>query len=85
MRGQRDEAHGLAFIAPGKPWKNGFVESYNCKLPDELLNRERFRMLAEARVLIEAWRQFNNERRPPAALRHRSKARSPAPCGRWCR
>lgn len=46
---------GLASIAPGKPLQNGFMESYNGKLRDELLNREWFRSLAEAKVLIEAW------------------------------
>ena len=68
MRWLRDEEIGPAFIATGKPWQNGFVESFNGKLKDELLNRERFRTLAEAKVLIEAWRQFYNERPPHSAL-----------------
>ncbi len=74
MRWLRDEAIGPAFIAPGKPWQNGFVESFNGKLRDELLNREWFRTLAEAKVLIEAWRQFYNERRPHSALGYRPPA-----------
>lgn len=74
MRWLRDEAIGPAFIAPGKPWPNGFVESFNGKLRDELLNREWFRTLAEAKVLIEAWRQFYNERRPHSALVYRPPA-----------
>jgi len=54
-------AIGPAFIAPGSPWQNGFVESFNGKLRDELLNREWFRSRAEATVLIERWRQFYNQ------------------------
>jgi transposase InsO family protein len=50
-----------AFIEPGSPWENGYVESFNGKLRDELLNAEVFNTLAEARVLIEQWRR-------PAAL-----------------
>ncbi len=45
-----------AFIAPGSPWENGYVESLNGKLRDELLNREVFNTLLEAKVLIERWR-----------------------------
>jgi putative transposase len=63
MRRLRDEAIRLAFIAPDKPWQSGFVESFN-KLRDEQLNGEWFRTLAEAKVLIKAWCQFYNERRP---------------------
>lgn len=65
-------------MAPGSPWQNGFVESFNGKLRDELLNREWFRSRAEARMLIEQRRQFYNERRPhnahfqPLATAHRS-------------
>lgn len=67
MRSPRDQAIGPAFIAPGSPWQNGFVESFNGKLRDELLNREWFRSRAEAKVLIERWRQFYNEQRPHSA------------------
>ncbi|KIP17064.1 integrase core domain protein [Burkholderia sp. MSHR3999] len=56
IRWLRDAAIGPAFIAPGSPWQNGFVESFNSKLRDELLNREWFRSRAEAKVLIERWR-----------------------------
>jgi len=64
---QPSAAIGPAFIAPGSPWQNGFVESFNGKLRDELLNREWFRSRAEAKVLIERWRQFYNEQRPHSA------------------
>jgi putative transposase len=55
------------FIEPGSPWENGYVESFNGKLRDELLDREIFYTLKEARVLIESWRRHNKERRPHTA------------------
>ena len=45
------------YIEPGSPWENGYNESFNGKLRDELLNRELFYSLAEARYLIECWRR----------------------------
>jgi transposase InsO family protein len=66
------------FIEPGSPWENGFVESFNGKLRDELLDREIFYTLKEARVLIESWRRHYNERRPHSALGYRA----PAPAAR---
>lgn len=74
MRWLRDMAIGPAFIAPGSPWQNGFVESFNGKLRDELLNREWFRSRAEAKVLIERWRQFYNEQRPHSAHGYKAPA-----------
>lgn len=74
MRWLRDAAIGPAFIAPGSPWQNGFVESFNGKLRDELLNREWFRSRAEANVLIERWRQFYNEQRPHSAHSYKPPA-----------
>ena len=74
MRWLRDASVGPAFIAPGSPWQNGFVESFNGKLRDELLNREWFRSRAEAKVLIERWRQFYNERRPHSAHNYQPPA-----------
>ena len=62
------------FIEPGSPWENGYVESFNGKLRDELLNREIFYTLREAQVLIEAWRQEYNQRRPHSALGYRAPA-----------
>jgi putative transposase len=53
-----DDHHaGPAFIPPGQPWQNGFIESFHDKFRDECLNREWFPSLAEARVVIEKWRQ----------------------------
>lgn len=57
-----------AFIEPGSPWENGYVESFNGKLRDELLNGEIFYTLREAQVLIEAWRMHFNAVRPHESL-----------------
>jgi len=62
------------FIEPGSPWENGYVESFNGKLRDELLNREIFYTLLEAKVLIERWRQHYNWIRPHSALGYRPPA-----------
>jgi putative transposase len=62
------------FIEPGSPWENGYIESFNGKLRDELLNREVFNTLTEAKVLIEEWRREYNEVRPHSALRYRPPA-----------
>ena len=59
------------FIEPGSPWENGYIESFNGKLRDELLNREMFTTLTEARVLIEQWRKEYNHIRPHSSLRYR--------------
>jgi transposase InsO family protein len=59
------------FIEPGSPWENGYVESFNGKLRDELLNGERFATLLEAQVLIANWRQHYNRQRPHSALGYR--------------
>lgn len=72
MRWLRDQRIGPAFIPPGRPWHNGFVESFNGKLRDECLNREWFRDLREARMLIEQWREFYNHRRPHSSLGNRT-------------
>ena len=63
-----------AFIEPGSPWENGYVESFNGKLRDELLNMEVFNTLAEARVLIEQWRVHFNTVRPHSSLGYRPPA-----------
>jgi putative transposase len=57
-----------AYIAPGSPWENGFVESFNARLRDELLNGEIFYSLREAQVVIESWRRHFNAVRPHASL-----------------
>jgi putative transposase len=62
------------YIEPGTLWENGYNESFNGKLRDELLNRELFYSLAEARYLIEAWRKHYNQVRPHSSLGYRPPA-----------
>ena len=62
------------FIEPSSPWENGYVESFNGRLRDELLNREIFTTLFEARALIEGWRREYNEIRPHSSLGYRPPA-----------
>ena len=62
------------YIAPGSPWENGYNESFNGKLRDELLNGEIFYSLKEAQVLIERWRRHYNAIRPHSALGYRPPA-----------
>jgi transposase InsO family protein len=62
------------YIAPASPWENGYIESFNGKLRDELLNREVFSTLTEAKVLIEEWRKEYNGIRPHSALGYRPPA-----------
>jgi transposase InsO family protein len=62
------------FIEPGSPWENGYIESFNGKLRDELLKREVFYTLTEAKVLIEQWRREYNQVRPHSSLGYRPPA-----------
>jgi putative transposase len=62
------------FIEPGSPWENGYIESFNGKLRDELLNGEIFDTLTEAQVLIERWRREYNTIRPHSSLGYRPPA-----------
>jgi putative transposase len=62
------------FIEPGSPWENGYIESFNGKLRDELLNREIFTTLIEAKVLISDWRKEYNQVRPHSSLGYRPPA-----------
>lgn len=62
------------YIEPGSPWENGYIESFNGKLRDELLNGELFYTLWQAQVVIERWRQAYNQVRPHSALGYRPPA-----------
>ena len=62
------------YIQPGSPWENGYNESFNGKLRDELLDREIFYTVQEAKVLIEQWRRHYNRVRPHSALGYRPPA-----------
>ena len=66
------------YIEPGSPWENGYIESFNGKLRDELLDGELFDTLYEAQVLVERWRRHYNEVRPHSSLGYRP----PAPAAR---
>ena len=63
-----------AYIEPGSPWENGYVESFNARLRDELLNGEIFYTLLEAQIVIESWRRHYNTIRPHASLGHKPPA-----------
>lgn len=70
------------YIEPGSPWENGYIESFNGKLRDELLNGEIFYSLKEAKVLIERWREQYNTVRPHSSLGYRPPApEAAAPAG----
>jgi len=56
------------FIEPGSPWENGYIESFNGKLRDELLNGEVFDTVLEAQVVVDQWRKEYNEERPHSSL-----------------
>ena len=55
-------------VEPGSPWENGYIESFDGKLRDELLNLEIFDTMIEAKVLIERWRRHYNQIRPHSSL-----------------
>jgi putative transposase len=69
------------YIAPGSPWENAYVETFNGKLEDELLGREIFHTLAESKVLIEQYRLEYNHERPHSSLAYQTPAEFAASCG----
>jgi putative transposase len=62
------------FIEPESPWENGYIESFNGKMRDELLNGEIFDRIPEAKVVTEGWRRHHNTVRPHSSLRYRPAA-----------
>jgi len=68
-----------AYIEPGSPWENGYCESFNSKLRDELLNGEIFYTLKEAKIVIEEWRRHYNTIRPHSSLGYRPPAPEDGP------
>ena len=68
------------YIEPGAPWENGYAESFNSKVRDELLNVEEFGSMLEAKVLAKEWRQDYNRVRPHSSLGYRT----PAEFGEMC-
>ena len=63
-----------AYIERGSPWENGYVESFNARLRDELLDGEIFYTLREAQIVIESWRRHYNAIRPHASLNYKPPA-----------
>ena len=63
-----------AYIMPGSPWENGYCETFNSNLRDELLNGEIFYTLKEAKIIIEQWRRHYNTIRPHSSLGYKPPA-----------
>lgn len=68
------------YIEPGSPWENGYVESFNSRFRDELLNREEFEDLTEACWHIERWRLAYNEERPHSSLGYQTPSEFASQC-----
>ena len=68
------------YIEPGSPWENAYPETFNSRLTDELLNREVFTNLLEAKVLTEEYRDHYNQERPHSSLGYRTPAEFGALC-----
>jgi putative transposase len=68
-----------AYIEPGSPWENGYCESFNARLRDELLDGEIFYSLKEAQTVIESWRRHYNTTRPHSALKYQPPAPETVP------
>ena len=74
LRWSKDRTVEWHYIAPGKPYQNGFIESFNARLRDECLNETIFTSLAHAREELEAWRQDYNYFRPHSSLGNKTPA-----------
>ena len=73
------------YIEPGAPWENGYAESFQSRLRDELLNVEEFATVAEAQTLASSWRAEYNHRRPHSSLGYRTPAEfADAACRKSC-
>ncbi len=77
----RDSGVKTLFIEPGSPWENGYIESFNGKLRDELLDRELFLHIDEVRYVVDRWRMDYNHYRPHSSLGYMSPAAFAATCG----
>lgn len=74
------ERTGLAFIPPGEPWRNGYVESFNSRVRDECLNINLFWSLTHAKIVITDWKDEYNQHRRHSALGYQAPARYAATC-----
>jgi len=68
------------YVAPGSPWENGYIESFNGRLRDDVLNREVFYSVKEAKVIVENWRLEYNNHRPHSGLDYMTPAAFAASC-----
>ena len=75
-----DQGVETIHIAPGSPWENGYIESFNGKFRDEVLNRELFYSVKEAKVIVEDWRMEYNHHRPHSSLGYKTPAEFAASC-----
>ncbi len=75
-----DQGIEAIHIAPGSPWENGYIESFNGKFRDEVLNRELFYSVKEAKVIVEDWRMEYNHHRPHSSLGYKTPAEFAASC-----
>jgi len=75
-----DKKVQILYIAPGSPWENGYVESFNGRFREELLNRDLFYSVREAKVLAENWRLEYNHYRPHSGLKYKTPAAFAAAC-----
>ena len=73
-RGLKASGVETLYIAPGSPWENGYIESFNGKLRDELLNRELFLSVSELRYVVDRWRMDYNHYRPHSGLNYMAPA-----------
>ena len=71
---------GTLYIEPGSPWENGYIESFNGKLRDDVLNRELFYSVKESKVIVEGWRLEYNNHRPHSSLGYMTPAAFAASC-----
>jgi len=76
----KDRSVGPLYIEPGSPWENGYAESFQGKFRDELLDRELFYSVREAKVLAENWRLEYNHHRPHSSLSYKTPAQFAAEC-----
>src|SRR5262249_43980977 len=76
------EGVGALYIEPGAPWQNGYAESFNGKVEDELVNGEGFASVLEGRVLAAEWKRDYNEVRPHSSLEYRTPAEFASSCPR---
>jgi len=71
---------GTLYIEPGSPWQNGYIESFNGRFRDDVLNREVFYSVTEAKVIAEDWRLEYNNHRPHSGLGYMAPAAFAASC-----